>query len=128
MLLYYENSPWEGNKPDGEIAILPTPPSDSATSLLSRMLSDYQEKLLVDDSVMFDQPLTIQSQREMDKIKDTINGHLIIDGSHFEISLKGNRTITVLGDIQITGEVSLDGLSLIAGGEINFRPVSIERM
>ena len=33
---------------------------------------------------------------------------------HFEISLKGNRTITVLGDIQITGEVSLDGLSLIA--------------
>lgn len=118
VLLYYENSPWEGNKPDGEIAILPTPPSDSTTSLLSRMLSDYQEKLLVDDSIMFDQPTTIQSQREMDKIKDTINGHLIIDGSHFELSLKGNRTITVLGDIQITGEVFLDGLSLIAGGEI----------
>lgn len=118
VLLYYENSPWEGSKPDGEIALLPTPPSDSTTSLLSRMLSDYQEKLLVDDSVMFDQPLTIQSQREMDKIKDTINGHLIIDGSHFELSMKGYRTITVLGDIQITGEVFLDELSLIAGGEI----------
>jgi len=118
VLLYYENSPWEGNRPNGEIALLPTPPSDSTTSLLSRMLSDYQEKLMADDSVMFDQPLTIQSQREMDKIKDTINGHLIIDGSHFELSLKGNRTITVLGDIQITGEVFLDGLSLIAGGEI----------
>ncbi len=118
VLLYYENSPWEGNMPDGEIALLPTPPSDSTTSLLSRMLSDYQEKLLVDDSIMFDQPLTIQSQREMDKITDTINGHLLIDGSHFELSLKGDQTISVLGDIQITGEVLLDGLSLIAGGEI----------
>jgi hypothetical protein len=33
VLLYYENSPWEGNKPDGEIALLPAPPSDLFASL-----------------------------------------------------------------------------------------------
>lgn len=118
VLLYYNDSPWEGNKPDGEIVLLKDPPSDSTTSLLSKMLSDYQEKLQTDDSLMFDQPLTIQSQRELDKIKDTINSHLIIDGSNFGLSLKGNRSITVLGDIQITGEVSIEDVTLIAGGEI----------
>ncbi len=118
VLLYYEDSPWEGTKPQGEVVLVKSPPSDSTTSLLSRMLSEYQEMLQVDDSVMFDQPLTIQSQHELDKIKDTINGHLIIDGSHYKLSLKGNRTIAVLGDIQITGEVFLNGISFLAGGEI----------
>lgn len=118
VLIHYTNETWEGNKPDGEIALLNKPASDSASPLLSNMLSQYQSALQIDDTVMFDQPLTIQSQRELDNIPDTVNGHLIIDGINFNLKLKEKRTITVLGDIQITGETQLEELSLIAGGEI----------
>lgn len=118
VLLYYNDAPWEGNKPEGTIVSSTNQPPDSATSLLSEMISKYQEHLMVEDTVMFDQPLTIQSQRELDKISDTINGHLIIDGTHFDLDLKGNRTIRVMGDIQLTGKVTVENISFIAGGEI----------
>lgn len=118
VLLYYNNAPWDGKEPDGEVISTDIPPPDSATTILSKLLSQYQEQLQVDDTVMFDHPLTIQSQRELDNIPDTVKGHLIIDGIHFNLSLKQKKSITVLGDIQITGEVSIEEACFIAGGEI----------
>ena len=118
VLIYYSSSPWEGHEPDGKRVQINDTTSSTSSPLLNRLLSEYQTLLSIQDTSIFNPPLTVQSSSDLAKVPDQIDGPLLIDGSYIDLKWKENRQIIVLGDLQITGEVSLDGLSFIVAGEI----------
>ena len=86
---------------------------------LHALVSEYTSELSQGtDTMVQNLPLTIQHNDEFAKIPDFVKGPLFIDGSHFDLSWKEKRRVTVLGDVQITGKVYIEGLELVAGGEI----------
>jgi cytoskeletal protein CcmA (bactofilin family) len=62
-------------------------------------------------------PLLVQHNDEFGKIPSIVKGPLFIDGSHFDLSWKAEKKIVVLGDLQITGKVAIEGLTFVVVGE-----------
>ncbi|NLD98719.1 MAG: hypothetical protein GX640_02500, partial [Fibrobacter sp.] len=72
VLIYYNDAPWEGPRPDGKTVSFKTPPADTSNSLISKMIAAFQSQLLYEDSILYDQPIAVQSSFDIDKIKDTV--------------------------------------------------------
>ncbi len=86
---------------------------------LHALVSEYTSELSQGtDTMVQNLPLTIQHNDEFAKIPDFVKGPLFIDGSHFDLTWKEKRRVTVLGDVQITGKVYIEGLELVTAGEI----------
>ncbi|MFP4162463.1 MAG: hypothetical protein ACLFQB_00095 [Chitinispirillaceae bacterium] len=80
------------------------------SSLKSRIISQ-------EDTSTFGVPLTIQSPKALNSIRDTVKSNLILDGSFTDLEWKEKRKITVQGDLQIIGEFRLKDLDIAVGGE-----------
>ncbi len=63
-------------------------------------------------------PLTIQSNDEIEEIEAEVDGDLFLDGRSHDIVWDEDRTVHVMGDLQITGTVYLENLRIFVGGEI----------
>ena len=86
---------------------------------LKALISRYNAQLSTGaDTIMPQTVLLIQHNDEFEKIPDFVKGPLTIDGTHFDLSWKKKRRVTVLGDIQIFGKTNLEGLEFIASGDI----------
>ncbi|HEX7510447.1 MAG TPA: hypothetical protein VF335_04050, partial [Chitinivibrionales bacterium] len=78
---------------------------------LKALISRYNVQLSTGADTIMPQPvLLIQHNDEFEKIPDFVKGPLTIDGTHFDLSWKKKRRVTVLGDIQIFGKTNLEGL------------------
>lgn len=117
VLVYSSSYEWEGPEPDG-VRVQRSDTNNSQSQILQDLLEDYDSKLAEIDSILIDPPLTIMAATDLKKVTDTINGALLIDGSYVSIKWTDKREIIVRGDVQITGEVNIDGVSFIAAGEI----------
>ena len=126
VILYRNTLVWDGNEPRGTIVSI----NDSITynSLWYNQIIDrYQTEITNTDTFMLDPPLIIQSRHDLDKIKPVVYGPLMIDGTHMEIPWKDTGTIVVKGDLQTTGEVSIEGLEFIVAGEVKILDESVFR-
>lgn len=118
VLILMNENPLEGQTPNGKIVQIKDTVSTGQSQLLSKLLSEYQSRLQIADTALYDPPLVIQSNSDLEKIPDVVNGPLFIDGSYMEIDWESDREITVMDDLQFTGEVTARGLSFTVGGEI----------
>lgn len=118
VLILLNENPWEGQEPDGKRVQMKDTVAAGTSDLLSKLLSEYQTQLQITDTSLYDPPLVIQSNIDLAKIPDIVNGPLLIDGSYVDIKWESDRRITVMDDLQFTGEVKVTGISFIAGGEI----------
>jgi hypothetical protein len=96
---------------------------DSAGTIRQKDLQALIERLTDEltaksDTMVQNLPLTIQHNDEFEKIPDFVKGPLFIDGSRFDLVWKQKRRVTVLGDVQLTGKVDIEGVELVASGEI----------
>lgn len=96
----------------------------SADILLNKKSASQSKKWLEDqfadmETAELDMPLVIRSHENFAEMADTITGDLFIDGSGGEFMLNGGeREIYVLGDIQVTGKVTIRNLSALVAGEL----------
>jgi cytoskeletal protein CcmA (bactofilin family) len=98
-------------------------PSDTAGTVrddgLNKFLSYFQNETTDSiDTLKPALPLLIQNNAGFDTIPNIVKGPFFIDGSHFDLSWKTKKRIVVLGDLQITGTVSLEGMDFLVAGEI----------
>jgi hypothetical protein len=70
------------------------------------------------DTGLTQKELTITSSIDLDKIGDMVNGPLFIDATHHDIRWRARRTVTVQGDLQLTGDAHIEGVSFLVGGEV----------
>lgn len=114
---------------DGQIAFLSFSIDNADSSQKKRFYVDleevesivngFQESLMsISDSADRNPPLTIQYNDELQDIPDTIRGPLFIDGSSREITWKEQRTIYVLEELQLTGEVTIEEVKFIVNSDI----------
>jgi hypothetical protein len=124
VVLYRNSLPWDGNEPDG--TIISTVDSSSYNSMwYNQVIDRYQTEITDTDTFLLDPPLIIQSRHDLDKIKPVIYGPLMIDGAHVELVWKDTGTVIVKGDLQTTGEVTIEGLNFIVAGEIKILDESV---
>ena len=92
---------------------------DTVSPWLKTMVSKYQESLSsADTSAIMEPPLTIQTTMDLKKIPSVVHGDLLIDGSPNSLVWKDTGTITVLGRMDISNEVTIEGLKFVVAGEI----------
>jgi len=70
------------------------------------------------DSAIKNMPVTIQYDEDFEKLTDTVHGPLFIDGTHRDLVWREKRTIYVTEELQITGNVHIENLTFITGGDI----------
>jgi hypothetical protein len=91
---------------------------DSVSMWLRSMISKYQEQIVSSDTGSIEPPVTIQSIRDLSKIKRVVSSDLILDGSFNKLVWRDTGTIIVLGRMDISGEVQIEGIKLVVRGEI----------
>ena len=86
---------------------------------LNKFLSFFQNEITDSiDTTRPALPLLIQNNAGFDTIPEIVRGPFFIDGSHFDLTWKSKKRIVVLGDLQITGTVALEGMDFLVAGEI----------
>ncbi len=91
--------------------------ADSVSPWLKTMISKYQESLALADTIL-DPPLTVQTNNDLKKIPSVLHGNLIIDGSYHPLVWKDTGTITILGQLDISNDVTIEGLKFVTSGVI----------
>ncbi|MGB7566821.1 MAG: hypothetical protein WBM07_03105 [Chitinivibrionales bacterium] len=89
--------------------------ADDLTKLLAHFSNDISDSGI--DTMMPALPLLIQHNDEFAKIPSIVKGPLFIDGSLFDLAWKSENKIIVLGDLQITGKVIVEGPAFVVTGE-----------
>jgi hypothetical protein len=117
VLVCYNKQEWEGRDPDG-VKVFRDSSNETVSPAFKEIIKKYKDELVSSDSSFPELPLTIQANKDFDKIPELVKGSILIDGSYVDLAWNSNKRITVLGDIQITGKVNLTNLSLICGGEV----------
>jgi hypothetical protein len=102
-----------GNKPD------------SVSMWLRSMISNYQEQIVSSDTGSIEPPVTVQSNRDLLKIKRVMSSDLILDGSFNKLVWRDTGTFVVLGRMDVSSEVEIEGIKLVVGGEITLNGESI---
>ena len=114
---------------DGKVAFI-TESIDSSDSLQRKRFFVNKEKLRgiveefrgplmsMGDTMVRNEPLTVQHNDEFSDIPDTVSSPLFIDGSSRDLSWRAERTIYVIEELQITGSVYLEGMTFIVGGDV----------
>lgn len=118
ILVYHNMLEWSGNKPQGTLVNIPDKQPSLHTEWYEELTNRYQDLLTASESLLVDPPLLIQSSNDLHKVRSKVNGSLLIDGAGIGVRWKANDTILVRGDLQTTGEVSIDGITFIVGGEV----------
>lgn len=116
VVICHNNGEWDAAKVKGT-KVSSSAAADSVSSWLKTMISKYHESLVLADT-MLDQSLTVQTNNDLKKIPSTLHGNLIIDGSYHPLVWKDTGTITVLGQLDISNDVSIEGLRFVASGNI----------
>jgi hypothetical protein len=111
---------WEGSDPRGTVVNNPVQDSTSDSKSLEKLLSDYNEALQTFDSLLPQQPLNIFGSRDLNKLKDTINGDCTIDGRTSKCSLSEMRTLYINGKLTIIGDVKIQNMSFVVADDIIF--------
>ena len=124
VVLYRNTLEWDGSEPDGTIASI-TDSIPYNNIWYNQLIDRYQTEITDTDTFLLDPPLVIQSRHDLDKINSIVYGPLMIDGTHMEIAWKDTGTIIVKGDLQTTGEVTIEGLQFIVAGEIKILDESV---
>lgn len=91
--------------------------ADSVSPWLRTLISSNQETLSESDTGL-EPPLTIQSNRDLAKIPRVVNGDLLIDGSFHSLTWKDTGTYVVVGRMDISIDVYIEGIKFVVGGEI----------
>ncbi len=134
--------PQGGGLIDGKVTQIPDSTLGGPTK--SKFISEFRKQDLVkvisyykakfsntNDSLFQNSVITIQDNDKIPTIKDIVNGPLLLDGSHHDLYWKEKRRILVLGDLQITGTVTVENIEFLVSGNVNlfdncvFRNVSI---
>jgi hypothetical protein len=131
LFLASTGMPEGGGQISGEVYFFPftidsTPKGVKSRSRFSAMekeadkfISDYTEPLVrLLDSIMLRGPLTIKSTSDISRIPRLVKGPLLIDGTNHDVEWRQKRRVTVLGDLQVTGDVTIQDVEFIVGGEI----------
>jgi hypothetical protein len=98
---------------------------DSVSMWLRSMISNYQEQIVSSDTGSIEPPITIQSNRDVSKIKRVMSSDLILDGSFNKLVWRDTGTFIVLGRVDISSEVEIEGIKLVVRGEITLNGESI---
>ncbi len=117
VIVYRNEYPWNGTKPRGTI-VSTDDTAQTNTAWLNQLVDGYLTDITETDSFLMNPPLIIQSNHDLQKIDSVVNGPLLIDGGSIEISWRDTGTIIVKGDLQVTGEVNVEGINFIVAGEI----------
>ncbi len=118
VVICYNKYEWENsNGIKGEKASLPGA-GDSVSSSLKKLVDKYQDTLSSYSDSVLNPPLTIQANKDLKKIPPVVYGDLLIDGSFNSLVWKDTGTVTVLGRIDISNDVTIEGKKFIATGEI----------
>lgn len=112
--------PWEGSDPRGTVVNNPVQDSTSDSKALEKLLSDYNEALQSFDTLLPQQPLNIFGSRDLNKLKDTINGDCTIDGRTSKCSMSETRTLYINGKLTIIGDVKIQNMSFVVADDIIF--------
>jgi hypothetical protein len=91
---------------------------DSVSMWLRSMISNYREQIVSSDTGNIDPPATIQSNRDLSKIKRVVSSDLILDGSFNKLVWRDTGTFVILGRLDVSSEVEIEGIRLVVGGEI----------
>jgi hypothetical protein len=81
---------------------------DQHSTLLSQTL----------DTAFEASPLKISHNDDLNSIPELVEGTLVLDATFHDLHWSGKRTIHVLKDLQIDGDVQIEGATFIVGGEI----------
>ncbi|MBD3355940.1 MAG: hypothetical protein GF363_02170 [Chitinivibrionales bacterium] len=89
------------------------------SSDLNEYIEDHSALLAEAEDTAFEvAPFRIAHGDDLDSIPEMIDGDLLIDATFHTIQWAEDRTIHVLKDLQIDGDVLLEGLTFNVGGEI----------
>lgn len=88
---------------------------------LDAALQEYHDALFATVDTGFAKGMEmVQSNSDFHDLPETVEGDLFIDGAMRWIEIETDRSINVLGNVQITGgDVILKGLELIVNGTVN---------
>jgi len=98
---------------------------DSVSIWLRSMISKYQEQIVSSDTGSVEPALTIQSNRDVSKIKRVMSGDMIVDGSFNKLVWRDTGTFIILGRLDVSGEVEIEGIKLVVRGELTLNGESI---
>ncbi len=83
------------------------------------IVDEFQKPLVtLGDSVLPEAPLTILYNDDFAEIPDTVYGSLFIDGSSRDLQWNTKRTIYVLEELQLTGDIVIQGVTFVVKGDI----------
>jgi len=86
---------------------------------LKDLIGSYESKLdSMADSLGLPTSHTVQTNADLDGLPELTEGDLFIDGSMHDLRLSSDRTIRVLGDLQVTGDVVIEKAAFVVAGEI----------
>lgn len=95
------------------------PREEVKSTELTRVISVYTEELLLDSTFgLVEAPLTIHDNEDFASIPNMVKGPLFIDGSFRELEWKTDRTVRVMGDLQLTGTSVIEGATFLVSGDI----------
>lgn len=119
VAICYNTSEWEGGGSIKGTKISRPGVGDTISPWLKNMVSKYQESVSsAETTAVMEPPLTIQTTMDLKKIPTVVNGDLLIDGSPNTLVWKDTGTITVLGRMDVSNEVTIEGLKFVVAGEI----------
>jgi hypothetical protein len=117
IVLYRNELPWDRPPSNGTVVSIPDTKQVN-TSWYNKLNDRYLTDLVESDTFLLDPPLIIQSSHDIKKIDSIVQGPLLIDGSQLTVVWNDTVTILIKGDLQITGEAEITGLTFIVAGEI----------
>lgn len=119
VAICYNISEWEDGGGVRGTKISRSGVGDTASPWLRKMISKYQETVsMAETTAIVEPPLIIQTTMDLKKIPTIVNGDLLIDGSPNSLVWKDTGSVTVLGRMDVSNEVTIEGLKFIVAGEI----------
>ena len=117
IVIYRNTYPWD-HEPSGGTVTAIADSNQVNTSWYNQLTDRYLTTLTESDTFLLDPPLIIQSSHDVKKIDSVVQGPLLIDGAHLTVIWKDTGTVIIKGDLQVTGEARIEGLTLVVAGEI----------
>jgi len=86
---------------------------------LQELIGYYVSQLTYDSSAgLFEAPLVIQNQAALEKLSETVEGPLLVDGMFWDLVWKADKSYRILGDLQLTGKVRVERCDFLVAGDI----------
>lgn len=83
------------------------------------LAKSWMEKLFNNDIDFQNPPKTVSTSSEFSTVEDTVHGPLFLASMGSELKINGNsRTVFIDGDLQITGDVTVQDITFLVAGEV----------